>query len=90
MGLSILAATIAAAASATVGIVLSGVCAVAEIEHGSEALSLSLSLSLSQSLSHVAPLRLLTICKNLGKSFIHVFLHQGAFPDPVILTSKVE
>ena len=86
MGLSILAATIAAAASATVGIVLSGVCAVAKIEHGSEALS----LSLSQSLSHVAPLRLLTICKNLGKSFIHVFLHQGAFPDPVILTSKVE
>ena len=88
MGLSILAATIAAAASATVGIVLSGVCAVAKIEHGSEALSLS--LSLSQSLSHVAPLRLLTICKKLGKSFIHVFLHQGAFPDPVILTSKVE
>ena len=84
MGLSILAATIAAAASATVGIVLSGVCAVAKIEHGSEA------LSLSQSLSHVAPLRLLTICKNLGKSFIHVFLHQGAFPDPVIQTSKVE
>ena len=45
MGLSILAATIAAAASATVGIVLSGVCAVAKIEHGSEALSLSLSLN---------------------------------------------